>query len=132
MGRPIVEIDEDQVRKLAERQWSNVQIASFFDVSEKTIRNRFSELLAKGREKGKGYLRDLQWKAAAKGNTSILIWLGKQYLGQSDKTEIEGGGQNIVVMNDVVRDGQPKRYNIGSERQTAEDTGHTEETRSSD
>ena len=30
----------------------------------------------------------MQWKAAERGNTSMLIWLGKQILGQSDKQEI--------------------------------------------
>ena len=36
---------------------------------------------------GKIRLRQLQWKAAESGNVSMLIWLGKQYLGQSDKQE---------------------------------------------
>lgn len=32
-------------------------------------------------------LHELQWKAAEAGNVSMLIWLGKQLLGQSEKTE---------------------------------------------
>jgi hypothetical protein len=111
--KPLADIDEDKVRKLAERQWSNVQIASFFDVDESTIRKRFPELLAKGREKGKGYLRDLQWKAATNGNSTMLVWLGKQYLGQTDKTD-PSINQQIVVMGEIKRGGEPLRYNIGS------------------
>jgi hypothetical protein len=34
-------------------------------------------------------LRQWQWKAAEKGNVSMLIWLGKQYLGQTDKAKEE-------------------------------------------
>jgi hypothetical protein len=32
-------------------------------------------------------LRRLQAKKAAEGNVTMLIWLGKQYLGQSDRQE---------------------------------------------
>ena len=31
----------------------------------------------------------MQWKAAESGNVSMLIWLGKQMLGQSEKQEIQ-------------------------------------------
>ena len=30
----------------------------------------------------------MQWKSAEKGNVVMLIWLGKQVLGQSDTPEI--------------------------------------------
>lgn len=83
----LLDIDPEQVIKLAERQWSNREIAAFMDCDEGTIRNRFSAELAKGRDCGKAKLRDLQWKAAIAGNTTMLIWLGKQYLDQSDKNE---------------------------------------------
>lgn len=33
-------------------------------------------------------LRQLQWGAAEKGSVPMLIWLGKQYLGQSDKADV--------------------------------------------
>lgn len=32
-------------------------------------------------------LRDWQWKAAEKGSIPMLIWLGKQYLAQSERVE---------------------------------------------
>ena len=31
----------------------------------------------------------MQWDSAKKGNTTMLVWLGKQYLKQSDKQEVE-------------------------------------------
>ena len=49
-------------------------------------------------QEGKATLRRLQWKAAQAGNTAILIWLGKQYLGQSDKIE-ENQTQTIKRVN---------------------------------
>jgi hypothetical protein len=39
---------------------------------------------------GRMSLRRKQWKAAEDGNTTMLVWLGKQYLGQSDKSEVTG------------------------------------------
>ena len=39
------------------------------------------------KEHRRGQLRQWQWKCAEKGNPTMLIWLGKQYLGQSDKIE---------------------------------------------
>lgn len=82
-------INSDQVMQLATRFWTNVEIAAFFGVDEGTIRKRFSEILTKAREVGKGKLRDLQWRAAEKGNAALLIWLRKQYLSQSDKGDFE-------------------------------------------
>ena len=37
---------------------------------------------------GKASLRRRQYKLAEEGNPTMLIWLGKQWLGQSEKKEI--------------------------------------------
>ena len=37
----------------------------------------------------KNSLREKQYDVAMSGNVSMLIWLGKQVLGQSDKQEVE-------------------------------------------
>lgn len=86
MARPKLDIDEDGVFKLAKLHCTNTEIAAYFDCDEKTIRRRFAETLAKGRERGKITLRRAQLRKAIRdGNTTMLIWLGKQMLGQSDK-----------------------------------------------
>ena len=38
-------------------------------------------------DKEKIELREKQWELAMMGNVQMLIWLGKQYLGQSDKVD---------------------------------------------
>ena len=89
MARPKkYNIDTDQVEKLAGLGCTNIEIASFFGCDESLIRKSYSENLVKGRENGKIRLRQWQMKAAQKGNVAMLIWLGKQMLGQSDKQEI--------------------------------------------
>jgi len=95
-------INAEQVEMLASRFWTNVEIAAFFGVDEGTIRKGYSEILIKGRQIGKGKLRDLQWRAAEKGNTSLLIWLGKQYLGQTDNVDFmdnELRNQELAILS---------------------------------
>lgn len=83
------DIDELQVELLAQRFWKITEIAAFFNVDEGTIRKRFPNLLTKGREVGKGKLRDLQFAAAMNGNSTMLIWLGKQYLNQKEPDQFK-------------------------------------------
>jgi len=83
----LLNIDPLEVEKLAQRFWSITEIAAFFNCSDKTISNRFSDIIIKGKEGGRAKLRDLQLKSAMSGNVTMQIWLGKQYLGQKDQTE---------------------------------------------
>ena len=90
MARPKkYDIPTDKLEQLASFGCTNTEIASFFGCSPDLIEKSYSEFLTKGRDKGKIRLRQLQFKAAEAGNTAMLIWLGKQVLGQTDKQEIE-------------------------------------------
>tara|TARA_Y100001963_G_scaffold84253_1_gene116820 strand:- start:1051 stop:1362 length:312 start_codon:yes stop_codon:yes gene_type:complete len=85
MARPKkYNIDTKKVEQLASFGCTNIEIASFFGCTESLIRKSYSEFITKGREKGKIRLRQLQWNTAEKGNVQMLIWLGKQVLGQTD------------------------------------------------
>ena len=85
MARPKkYNIDKKQVEQLAGFGCTNKEIASFFGCSADLLEKSYSEFLTKGREKGKIRLRQWQMKAAEKGNVTMLIWLGKQMLGQSE------------------------------------------------
>jgi hypothetical protein len=82
-------IDANGVYKLALRFWTKSEIASFFDCHADTITNRFQDIYTKGIEQGKAKLRDIQMKSAVHGNVTMQIWLGKQYLKQTDKQETD-------------------------------------------
>ena len=85
MARPTkYNIKGEEVQKLSKFGMTNVEIADFFGCDESLIRKSYSEYLTKGRAEMKLRLRQLQWKSAEKGNAVMLIWLGKQLLGQSD------------------------------------------------
>ena len=46
------------------------------------------------KEVGKASLRSAQFKAALAGNATMLIWMGKQLLGQRDKLDHEVTGKD--------------------------------------
>ena len=95
MGRPIKEIDQKCFEKLCKLQCTLEEIAGFFECSEDTIQNWckktyeeiFSVVYKKYSAGGKTSLRRYQFNLA-KTNASMAIWLGKQYLGQTDKIEL--------------------------------------------
>lgn len=89
MGRPPIEIDADQVFKLAQIGCKNQEIADYFSCSPETIERRFAPELAKGRSELRMSLRRWQLESAKRGQVVMLIWLGKQMLGQQDRSILE-------------------------------------------
>lgn len=84
---PKKDIDPRQVITLAKKGAKVTEIASFFGVSRDVIHARYATELAKGRAALHEDIRAAQIKLATNFyNPTMLIWLGKQYLGQSDKT----------------------------------------------
>lgn len=113
-GRPKLEIDPDTVEKLAAIHCSMAEIASVVECSVDTLQRRFADVVQRGRNKGKTSLKRWQWKAAEKGNVTMLIWLGKQHLDQSDQRIGESHDMNA---NDPVTtpDGWYKRLKARGE-----------------
>jgi len=89
MARPKLDIDANEVQKLASFGCTNTEIADFYGCDESLIRKSYSEYLKKGRSEGKIRLRKIQWGIAEKGNAVMGIWLGKNILGQSDNGMME-------------------------------------------
>ena len=83
VGRPKVDIDPEQVLRLARLHCTMQEMADFFGCHRDTLHNNFSAEITKGRAEGNISLRRKQWQVAVeKGNPVLLIWLGKQMLGQ--------------------------------------------------
>tara|TARA_R100000742_G_C4214584_1_gene40019 strand:+ start:175 stop:519 length:345 start_codon:yes stop_codon:yes gene_type:complete len=95
-----LDIDSHKVEILASFGCSTVEIAKFFGCDESTIRKNFKPELESGREQMKIKLRQLQWKHASLGNTALLIFLGKQYLGQSEKQEVDFSGNLETILKE--------------------------------
>jgi hypothetical protein len=88
-GRPKIVIDWELVQKLAHIQCTQTEIASTVGVSVDTLHRHaeFAEVYKRGSEGGKKSLRRMQFESATKGNVTMQIWLGKQYLGQRDNLD---------------------------------------------
>ncbi len=104
-GRPRAKIDLAQIKTLAQIQCTDYEIALVIGVSERTIERRkkadekFLLAYETGRAEGRTSLRKWQFEQAKAQNITMLIWLGKQYLGQTDK-------------QDLLSDGAPFRFTI--------------------
>ena len=112
-GRPRKELDLDTLRNMVRIQCTAEECAGVFECSVDTLDRRLKEEGYKGfadfykrySDEGKASLRRAQWKAAQEGNPTMLVWLGKQMLGQRDKQEIEHkGGLNITLVDNFVAD----------------------------
>ena len=94
-GRPLKNFDVEQFKKLCSLHCTQAEIASFFNCDVDTVHAwckrefgvGFMEAFKIHSSQGKISLRRYQFKTAEKGNVSMLIWLGKQYLGQTDRVE---------------------------------------------
>ena len=85
MARPKkYDIKNEEVQKLAKFGMTNIEIADFYGCSADLIEKSYSDFLTKGRAEMKLRLRQLQWKSAEKGSAAMLIFLGKNILGQAD------------------------------------------------
>lgn len=87
MARPRLQIDTKLLEGLSEIGCTDTEIATLVGCSVDTINRRFAEILSKGRKTMRMKLRRAQIREAEKGNVTMLIWLGKQYLDQADKSE---------------------------------------------
>ena len=86
-GRPPTVIDWNLVEELSKIHCTISEIAAVLGIPESTLKNRkeFPTIFKRGKENGKASLRRMQFKAAQNGNTTMLVWLGKNILGQSDQ-----------------------------------------------
>ena len=77
-------VPPDDVYRLSTMGCPDREIAEWFDISESTLRYNFSSYLTKGRAQLKQRLRQAQLRVAFEGNPTMLIWMGRQILGQSE------------------------------------------------
>lgn len=94
MARPEKEIDKKTFEGLCNLQCTEEEICGFLNVTDKTLVKwckktyglGFSDTFKKYSQGGKVSLRRSQFRMA-ETNSTMAIWLGKQYLGQRDNPE---------------------------------------------
>lgn len=110
-GRPKSLAPDDRtlatLRGLGRIQATTRECAAVLGVSHQTFitfKNAnpiVGEVLEQGLELGKQSLRRKQFKAAENGNPTMLVWLGKQYLGQTDKQDITASVTQDIHVSDA-------------------------------
>ena len=89
-GRPKIIVDIEILKNLASIGCPDYEIASVLNVSARTLKRNYAEIINQYKEKGKASLRKKMWdKAVKKDNTNMQIWLSKNYLGMKDRTQTE-------------------------------------------
>lgn len=126
-GRPKKNIDKDQFEKLCKLQCTIDEVCGFFEVCPDTLEKwcrrtygkdmTFSKVFKEKRSGGMISLRKAQFKLAEK-SAAMAIWMGKQYLGQTDKLEMRGDfavdPETITAVEDFINgriDGQSEILN---------------------
>jgi hypothetical protein len=94
MPRRRIELDTEELEKLAAMHCTREEVAGFFGVAVKTIQRRLNEsryaaAWERGTARGRVSLRRAQFRVAEAGNPTMLIWLGKQWLAQRDVPQPE-------------------------------------------
>lgn len=94
MARPKLELDEDNIEKLAAIGCTNEEIASFLGVSADTIERRFAGAIKKGKLSGFVSVKRRLYEKATSGDLGAIIWFGKQFMGWRDKQALEHTGSD--------------------------------------
>lgn len=110
MGRPKIEIDPVQFEKLCAIQCTKEEVASWFGCSEDTIekfcarqyKETFTAVYKRHSGKGKVSLRRNQFKLA-ETNVTMAIWLGKQYLGQTEQIETHNTFEDLRPLGEMLK-----------------------------
>jgi len=87
--RKQIPIDTDALEKLAMLHCTGPEVAAFFECNQSTISRRLAKeplksVWERGWAKGNISIRRQQMQRAEAGDKTMLIWLGKQWLGQKD------------------------------------------------
>ena len=112
-GRPRIVIDIEILKNLASIGCPDYEIASVLNVSAKTLRRNYADIIDQSKEKGKASLRKKMFdKAIKKDNTHMQIWLSKNYLGMKDRTQTESIVEPLPLIIDAkaeeIEDGKNK------------------------
>lgn len=97
MSRPEKPIDWARVDKLLMAGCEGVEIAPHFNMHVNTFYDRvakhygigFTEYSCSKKKEGDSLLLEKQYDKAVEGDNTMLIWLGKQRMNQSDKSKDE-------------------------------------------
>jgi hypothetical protein len=92
-------VDLRQVEALASMGLTQDEIAAVVGCTSRTLRARADtrEAMTIGGHKVRASIRRWQYEKAKEGNVAMLIWLGKQILGQRERIDQEIREETIII-----------------------------------
>lgn len=137
VGRPVIELDWDQFKKICALQPTLEEVATFFECSSDTIERRcfekfgenFAEVYKRFSVGGKLSLRRNQMKLSEK-NATMAIWLGKQWLGQDDPDAKKIANSTRALADTLIKYGvvNTSKDIVRDENMRSDDTDYIGET----
>ena len=101
-GRPKIVVDIEILKNLASIGCPDYEIASVLNISAKTLKRNYADIIEQFKEKGKASLRKKMWgKAVKKDNNHMQIWLSKNYLNMKDRTQTESINEPLPLIIDA-------------------------------
>ena len=100
VGRNKTVIPEEEFYKLAALHSSWKELSDWFNVPVGTLRDNFADLYEKATTETKQKLRRAQLDLAMKGDRVMLIWLGKNILGQAESPVSKDSNQVLPWTED--------------------------------
>jgi hypothetical protein len=125
MGRPPLNVNPDDVRKLAAINCTDKEIAAFCQCSEAYLRTNMRDALDQGRAMCKVSIKRKLWEAMNKGNIAAAIFLGKAVCGMREVQEMVVGGKSAVeeMTDDELRERAQRIRTLRDARQRAGEAG---------
>lgn len=112
LGRPPIIVNWKLVDAMCSIHCTGPEIAAVTGISEDTLTRKckqqhkmlFAEYIKQKSLSGNASLRRRQWKAAEAGDRTMLVWLGKQWLEQTDKIEQQLDHTGTMGLADEARE----------------------------
>jgi hypothetical protein len=112
-GRPLIAINWKQVDQMCAIHCTGEEQAAILEISYDTLeaackrekKLSFPDYFKQKSASGKMSLRRRQYSEAMEGNTTMLVWLGKNWLDQTDKQEVKQ--EHTITGFEVVDDAGP-------------------------
>ncbi len=109
--KPESVIDEQTFNALCKIQCTKTEICDVLGVDEKTLvrwckkkfGKNFKQVYENRRATGKVSLRRMQWKTAEEGNPTMQIWLGRNYLNQSEDGVIDQADDEHIPTTVIIQ-----------------------------